>query len=78
MGTCEQRGTGQGHPDKGTGQCTVASPNPWFSALEWSCSVDDGPEINPYCLSEDNRFRTMCSIKLSLRIDSRTFCKEYR
>ena len=23
MGTCEQRDTGQGHPDKGTGQRTV-------------------------------------------------------
>ena len=37
MGTCEQRDTGQGHPDKGTGQRTDDYlQNQHFSALEWS------------------------------------------
>ena len=36
VGTCEQCDTGQGHPDKGTGQRTDESPIPRSLFFEWS------------------------------------------
>ena len=40
MGTCEQRDTGQGHPDKGTGQCAVDYLQ-IHGSLRWDGRIDN-------------------------------------